>query len=77
MQRVDGDGFFIEWDSDGDGYARIVVMVAEDPQSEAAKRWLPQSQWLTYEFRGETAFEDALKASLNDIWPERVPYRIP
>jgi hypothetical protein len=77
VQRIEGDGYAIEWDSEGQGYARIVVKAAASVEQEAAEEWLPEDQWLTYEFRGDDAFEQALKAALDDIWPDRTPHRIP
>jgi hypothetical protein len=77
MRRIDGPGYRIEWESEGEGYARIVVKAAASPELEAMEHWLPEDQWLSYEFRGEEAFERALKAALDDIWPDRTPYRIP
>lgn len=77
MRHVEGDGYRIDWDSGGDGYARIVEKAAASPGLEAAEQWLPEEQWPTYEFTGEDAFERALKAALDDIWPDRTPYRIP
>lgn len=77
MRRIEGHGYFVEWDSDGEGYARVVVKAAATVEEEVAERWLPQDQWPAYECRGEGAFEEALKAALDDIWPERAPHRIP
>ncbi len=77
MQHIEGPGYRIDWESDGEGYARIVVKAAASVESEAAEQWLPEDQWLSYEFRGEDAFERALKAALDDIWPDRAPHRIP
>jgi len=73
---MEGDGYIIEWDSENDGYARIVVKSAASADDEAARRWLPPTDWYSYEFSGDDAFELALKAALNAIWPERAPYRI-
>jgi len=77
MRRIEGEGYFVEWDSDGAGYARVVVKAAATPEQEAAEEWLPEDRWPTYEFHGEDAFEQALKAALDDLWPDRTPYRIP
>lgn len=77
MRRVEGRGYFVEWDSTGEGYARVVVKAAPSVEAEAAGQWLPEDQWLTYERRGADAFEEALKAALGEIWPDRTPHRIP
>jgi hypothetical protein len=77
VRSINGPGYRIDWDSDGDGYARIVVKAAATPAEEAAQEWLPENRWPSYEFTGEDAFEQALKATLDDIWPDRTPYRIP
>ncbi len=77
MRRVDGDGYFVEWESEDPGYARVVVKAAASPEDEAAEAWLPEDEWLSYEFHGPDAFEEALKATLDDLWPDRTPYRIP
>jgi hypothetical protein len=55
----------------------VVVKAAATPEQEAAEEWLPESQWPSYEFHGKDAFERALKAALDDLWPDRTPYRIP
>lgn len=77
MRRIEGHGYFVEWDSGGEGYARVVVKAAATVEDEVAQRWLPEDRWLSYEYRGEGAFEEALKATLDGIWPERTPHRIP
>lgn len=77
MRRIEGTGYFVEWDSEGEGYARVVVKAAGSVELEVVEEWLPEEQWLTYESRGASAFEDALKAALDDIWPDRTPHRIP
>jgi hypothetical protein len=77
VRRVEGDGYFVEWESEPPGYARVVVKTAAGPEQEAAEEWLPEDRWLSYELHGEDAFERALKAALDDIWPDRTPYRIP
>lgn len=76
MRRIDGPGYFVEWDS-AQEYARVVVKAAASVEAEAAGQWLPEEQWLTYERQGEDAFEEALRAALDDIWPDRTPHRIP
>lgn len=77
MKRIDGEGYFVEWESAEPGYARVVVKAAASAELETAEEWLPEDQWLSYEFHGQDAFERALKAALDDIWPDRTPYRIP
>jgi hypothetical protein len=77
MRRIESEGYFVEWESEGEGYARLVIKKAPDLASEIAEKWLPEDEWFSYEFHGEDAFELALKAALNDLWPERKPHRFP
>jgi hypothetical protein len=77
VRTIEGPGYRIDWDSEGEGYARIVVKAAASQALETAEEWLREDRWCTYEFTGDDAFERALKAALDDIWPDRTPYRIP
>lgn len=54
----------------------MVVKATASPEDEAAEVWLAEDQWLSHAFHGADAFEESLKATLDDIWRERTPYRI-